>query len=213
VIRVLIVAASAVSRAGLRSMLADAGFETIGSAQDLASADEVLLESEPDVILVEGLHDNEENGRRGLALLGDITGQAAVVVLADQPEQAHIAQWFRSGVRAVLPREISTEQLQAALQAVAAGLIVAHPADVNSLVPTPTSSSTEIAPLAEPLTNREREVLQMLAAGLGNKEIAARLSISDHTAKFHVASILGKLAASTRTEAVAIGIRHGLILL
>jgi DNA-binding NarL/FixJ family response regulator len=67
--------------------------------------------------------------------------------------------------------------------------------------------------LREPLTTREREVLRLLAAGLGNKEIAAKLSISEHTAKFHVASILGKLGAASRTEAVALGMRHGLILL
>jgi len=67
--------------------------------------------------------------------------------------------------------------------------------------------------LLEPLTKREREVLQMLAGGLANKEIAARLAISDHTVKFHVASILGKLGVSTRTEAVSVGIRRGLVLL
>ena len=211
-IRVFIVAASTVSRAGLRSMLADAGFEAIGSTQDLASIDEALLEFEPDILLVDGMHDAGEAGRGWLAL-AEVTDQAAVVLLADQPDGAQVAQAFRNGVRAVLPREISTPQLQAALQAVAAGLIVVHPADVSTLVPRPTSSPTEISPLAEPLTKREREVLQMLATGLGNKEIAARLVISDHTAKFHVASILGKLGASTRTEAVAIGIRHGMILL
>ncbi len=211
-IRVFIVAQSSVSRAGLRSMLADAGFEAIGSTQDLASLDEALLESEPDILLVDGMHDAGEAGRGGLAL-AEVTDQAAVVLLADQLGQSQVAQALRNGVRAVLPREISTQQLQAALQAVAAGLIVVHPAEVNTLLPMPTSSATEIALFAEPLTKREREVLQMLATGLGNKEIAVRLAISDHTAKFHVASILGKLGASTRTEAVAIGIRHGLILL
>lgn len=211
-IRVFIVAPSAVSRAGLRSMLADAGFQAIGSAQDLVSLDDAQLESEPDILLVDGMQVAGETGRGGRAL-ADVTDQAAVVLLVDQPDQAQIAQAFGNGVRAVLPREISTQQLQAALQAVAAGLMVVHPAEASMLMQTPTSSATEIVPFTQPLTNREREVLQMLATGLGNKEIAARLVISDHTAKFHVASILGKLGASTRTEAVAIGIRHGLILL
>jgi DNA-binding CsgD family transcriptional regulator len=67
--------------------------------------------------------------------------------------------------------------------------------------------------LTEPLTPREREVLRLLASGLGNKEIAAKLKISEHTAKFHVASILGKLGAASRAEAVSIGMRNGLILL
>jgi DNA-binding CsgD family transcriptional regulator len=67
--------------------------------------------------------------------------------------------------------------------------------------------------LIEPLSAREREVLQMVAAGSGNKEIAAKLGISEHTVKFHVASILGKLGAESRTEAVALGIRRGLVML
>ena len=211
-IRVFIVAPSAVSRAGLRTMLVEAGFEAIGTAHDLAALEEALLETEPDVFLVDGMHDSLEAERGGFAI-ADVTDQAPVVLLADQPDQAQVAQAFRNGVRAVLPREISTPQLQAALQAVATGLIVMHPLEVGTLLPTPASSAAEIAPLAEPLTKREREVLQMLGSGLGNKEIAARLAISDHTAKFHVASILGKLGAATRAEAVAIGIRRGLLLL
>jgi DNA-binding NarL/FixJ family response regulator len=212
VIRVFIVAPSAVSRAGLRSMLAEAGFEAIGSVHDLAALEEALPDTEPDILLVDGMHDALEAERGGMAI-ADITAQAPVVLLADQPDQARVAQAFRNGVRAVLPREISTPQLQAALQAVVAGLIVMQPVEVGTLLPTPASSATEIAPLPEPLTKRESEVLQMLGSGLGNKEIAARLAISDHTAKFHVASILGKLGASTRAEAVAIGIRRGLLLL
>jgi DNA-binding NarL/FixJ family response regulator len=212
VIRVFIVAPSAVSRAGLRTMLADAGFEPIGTAHDLAALEGALLESEPDVFLLDGMYGAGDAGRGDLSI-ADVTDQAPVVLLADQPDQAQVAQAFRNGVRAVLPREISTPQLQAALQAVAAGLIVMHPVEVGTLLPTSASSAAEIAPLAEPLTKRESEVLQMLGSGLGNKEIAARLAISDHTAKFHVASILGKLGASTRAEAVAIGIRRGLLLL
>jgi two-component system, NarL family, response regulator YdfI len=116
-------------------------------------------------------------------------------------------------VRAVLPREVSPEQLRAALEAAAAGLVVVHPSEVSAVLPAPAALSSPVRELPEPLTPREREVLQMISAGLGNKEIAGRLSISEHTVKFHVASILGKLGASTRTEAVSIGIRHGLVLL
>jgi len=115
----------------------------------------------------------------------------------------------------VLPAGTPPDQLLVALQAAAAGLFVLHPSDVTAALPTSTAApaAQPLTELPEPLTRREREVLQMLAAGLGNKEIAARLNISDHTAKFHVASILGKLGAATRTEAVTLGIRHGLILL
>jgi DNA-binding NarL/FixJ family response regulator len=116
-------------------------------------------------------------------------------------------------VRAVLPREVTPEQLRAALEAAAAGLVVVHPAELETVLPAPVGLPAALDELPEPLTPREREVLQMLAAGLANKEIAARLKISDHTVKFHVASILGKLGASTRTEAVSTGIRRGLVLL
>ena len=67
--------------------------------------------------------------------------------------------------------------------------------------------------MAEDLTPREIEVLKLVAAGLANKEIAHRLEISDHTVKFHVASVMGKLGASSRTEAVTLGIRLGLIMI
>jgi DNA-binding NarL/FixJ family response regulator len=117
----------------------------------------------------------------------------------------------QAGVRGVLSTHADGEQLALAIEAAAGGLFVLHPNEVRAERSSPSRVVT-LEP-AESLTARERQVLQMLAAGLGNKEIAARLKISEHTAKFHVASILGKLSASSRTEAVAIGLRRGLILL
>ena len=112
-----------------------------------------------------------------------------------------------------MPNDISPGQLAAALQAAASGLVVLHPAHFDSAVPAASVAPRFLDELAEPLTPRESEVLQMLASGLGNKEIAAKLAISEHTVKFHVASILGKLGAASRTEAVSLGIRRGLVLL
>ena len=210
--RIFIVVSSSVSRAGLHSMLAGADFEIASNLPDMEALDEALLEATPDVIVIESTGGPTENGGQRLTL-GDVAHDFPVLLLVEHPDQAQLSQALRAGVRAVLPREISAEQLQTAVRAVVAGLIVAHPTEVGALLPTPVLSMSEVTPLTEPLTKREREVLQMLASGLANKEIAARLAISDHTAKFHVASILGKLGASTRTEAVAIGIRHGLVLL
>ena len=87
-----------------------------------------------------------------------------------------------------------------------------HPSHANEVLPAGSAAPRALDELAESLTRRELEVLQMLAAGLSNKEIAARLNISEHTVKFHVASILGKLGAASRTEAVSLGIRRGLVL-
>jgi DNA-binding NarL/FixJ family response regulator len=140
-----------------------------------------------------------------------------MVLLTEPATLAAASSTLRVGVRAVLPNDISPDQLVAALQAAASGLLVLHPAQVPAPIingfASATARSRGLEELAEPLTPREGEVLQMLASGLGNKEIAAKLTISEHTVKFHVASILGKLGAGSRTEAVSLGIRRGLVLL
>ena len=211
-IRVFIVAASPLIRGGLQSMLAESRFEIVGSAVDLDSISGQLVEVEPDVVLVEAAADAQEELLNSLED-AETAHEYAVVVLSEQPKTAWLSKALRAGVRAVLPRDATPEQLRAALEAAAAGLVVVHPSGLSEVLPAPTGLSAPLRELPEPLTPREREVLQMISAGLGNKEIAGRLSISDHTVKFHVASILGKLGASTRTEAVSIGIRHGLVLL
>jgi DNA-binding NarL/FixJ family response regulator len=125
-----------------------------------------------------------------------------------------VAETLRSGVKAVLGSTRTGPEIIAAVEAAAAGLVVLDPSGVENLLRTPMGVSTPGSEhFVEPLTAREIEVLQLLAAGLGNKEIASRLAISDHTAKFHVAAIMGKLGASSRTEAVTLGIRHALIMI
>ncbi len=211
-IRVFIVAASTLVRAGLQNVLADSRFDIAGSAANLESLSEQLADLETDVVLIETSADGHEELLDALAV-GDIMSDYATIVLADQVSPGWTAEALRSGIRAVLPSDVSPEQLRAALEATAAGLVVMHPREASAAFPAPAATAAPPSELPEPLTRRESEVLQMLAGGLANKEIAARLSISDHTVKFHVASILGKLGASTRTEAVSIGIRQGLVLL
>ncbi len=143
-----------------------------------------------------------------------------VILLVDNPAR-QISEPLPPSVRAVLPRNVTPAELVGAIEAVAAGLYVFHPSELDSLPilrPREPDLAPELAPQpAEPfvehLTPREVEVLQLLSEGLGNKEIASRLNISEHTAKFHVASIMGKLGAASRTEAVTLGIRHGLVLI
>ena len=131
----------------------------------------------------------------------DFSGLPAVVLL-DAPLSS---RQFRRGVHAILPRDAPAEQIVAALHAATAGLIAIPLEAALALIPA--ASTSEV----ENLTPREMETLEMLAEGLSNKQIAARLRISEHTAKFHVNSILGKLDAGTRTEAVMRGLRSGLI--
>jgi len=110
---------------------------------------------------------------------------------------------LRAGARAVLPRDAARTDLDAASAVVALGYTVV------------TGGFTDATPgdNSESLTARERDVLAMLARGLANKRIAERLGLSEHTVKFHVASILAKFGAATRTEAVTIGVRRGLVML
>ena len=130
-----------------------------------------------------------------------------IVLLTDSAFATSTSDLLRQGVRAVLPNDASPAQIIAAVFAAAAGLAVVPAEDAHAFVPDARDGVD-----AEPLTPRETQVLEMLAEGLSNKEIAGRLGISDHTAKFHVNSILSKLHAGTRTEAVMRGIRRGLIM-
>ncbi|HEY1960550.1 MAG TPA: response regulator transcription factor [Polyangiaceae bacterium] len=129
-------------------------------------------------------------------------------VVALVPSASVAAPAIAAGARALLPRETTGAALAAAVRAVRAGLVVVDPSFASSLIPT-----RERVPLAEELTAREQEVLQQLSQGISNKEIAAKMHISDHTVKFHVNAILSKLGVTSRTEAVVQAARRGLVIL
>ena len=130
------------------------------------------------------------------------------IVLLGEP--AWSSQALRLGVRAMLPPDAPSGEIVAAIHAAANGLAAIDPRDLETWMATAPAPA-----LAEtgPLTPRELEVLRLMAEGAANKNIAWQLHISEHTAKFHVASILSKLNAGTRAEAVALGVKRGLILL
>lgn len=209
--RSFIVAASPLVRAGLENILAAQRVEVVGAVSSLELLADHFVEGEADVVLMDASGDQFETVLGSFDQL-ELGSEVAVVLLADHPAPGWVAEAVRAGIRAILPTGASPEQLVAAMQAASVGLIVMHRGEIGSTFPG-ALASRPLAELPEPLTRREREVLQMLASGLGNKEIATRLTISEHTVKFHVASILGKLGAVSRTEAVALGIRHGLVLL
>ena len=207
--RLLIVAESPLARAGIESLLAGTDAVVLRSVASLDEADQALSEFGAEAILVAA------EGAKVGALLdeireADLSQDLPVVLVVEGETGLATARALHAGVRAVLPAETTSEQLQAAVAAALAGLTVV----ANESVPLSGQVvSLEADTLSEPLTPREREVLQQIAAGLANKQIADRLGISEHTVKFHVASILGKLGAASRAEAVSIGIRHGLVLL
>ncbi len=136
----------------------------------------------------------------------------SAVVLSDEPGMAN--QLARAGLRgwACLARDADADQLDLAVRSAEAGLVLLDlPLAATSLALPSLAAGT--AESIEPLTARELQVLQLVAQGLPNKGIARRLGISENTAKFHVASLCGKLGASSRTEAVTLAARRGLILL
>jgi two-component system, NarL family, response regulator YdfI len=212
VIRVFIVAASPLVRAGLENLLAARDVEVVGSTATMETIAGQLSDAAPDVVLMDSSGEPVEPMLESILASG-LAADMRVVLLGDGMTAATSTDALRGGIHAALPGDISPEQLIAALQAAANGLLVLHPSHASEGLPAGSAPQRALDELAESLTRRELEVLQMLAAGLSNKEIAARLSISEHTVKFHVASILGKLGAASRTEAVSLGIRRGLVLL
>jgi len=212
VIRVFIVAASPLARAGLENLLAGRDFEVVGTSGTVDALAGALADVAPDIVLIDSTGGSFEHMLEAV-IASELPSDVSVVILGDGVSAGAAADAQRAGVRAALPNDISPDQLAAALQAAATGLLVLHPAHATEILPAGSNTPRALDELAEPLTPRELEVLQMLAAGLSNKEIAARMNISEHTAKFHVASILGKLGAGSRTEAVSLGIRRGLVLL
>jgi len=217
VISVFIVAASPLARAGLENLLVARQIEVAGSVRALADLDGRLDDAPTDAIVIDSAGERFESFLDAIIASG-VPSDFIVVLLVEPASLGASSAALGAGIRAVLPNDVSPDQLVAALQAATSGLLVMHPAqvpltvNVNGFASAP-GRSQGLDELAEALTPRESEVLQMLASGLPNKEIAAKLAISEHTVKFHVASIMGKLGAASRTEAVALGIRRGLVLL
>jgi NarL family two-component system response regulator YdfI len=220
VTKVLVVASSAIAQAGLEMLLREdsrialiAAASSARAAPRNASAFQARIrETQAEVLLI------ETAGPEKLAALVDLMAQPdtpPIVLLADHLNRAELRRALHNGVRAVLPRDAASQEILAAIEAVSAGLTVLSSDDMDALLPATAESGNVDSDRStgEALSPRETEVLAMLAEGLGNKEIATRLNISDHTVKFHVSSIMGKLGAGSRGEAVARGIRDGLIIL
>jgi len=209
---VLVAAADSIVRVGLESIVRTSPeLVVVGSSSNLATLAALIEERSPDVVLMELGYDESISQ---MVAIGALSG-VAIVLLADDLQGDWTTEALRLGVRAVLSRSATAEEIVPTVVAAAAGLVVLHPKVFDSLLPVlPTNVRPfDSASPIQALTPREIEVLGMLAEGLGNKTIARRLGISEHTVKFHVSSILTKLNASSRTEAVTLGARQGLIML
>ena len=200
-LRVLVVCRDRLSRAGLAAVLDQrSGLTVVGQ---IAGDDNSLLPLDiyvPDVIVWDVSWETS-NAVNSLLLPEDAPPVLALAVTSDQAAQARAA-----GAQALLSRDASPEALAAAAVALSHGLQVTDPALAGvSAAATPEPGSASL------LTPKEQDVLKLLAEGLPNKGVVSRLEVSEHTVKFHVNSIMGKLNAQSRTEAVILATRLGLL--
>jgi DNA-binding NarL/FixJ family response regulator len=208
--RVVVIASYPSVRAGLRSLLSgEADIIVIADASGSTWDDERGDLPIPDVVLVDVDPGVGDLARR----LDERFPDAAQVLLFERPEDyRHLDQEGGAPVAALL-KDAGGAEIIAAVRAAAQGLVVLDPLIAAQLVARPGAYSRLSGDLDERLTDREMQVLQLLALGLPNKTIAIELGISEHTAKFHVGSIKAKLDAASRTEAVAQAARRGLLVL
>lgn len=190
-IRAGVVTSSELLRAGIASVV-----EVAGSAANLEEAAEL----EADVLVIDW---DQESAQELIEFAAE---SPPILVLADSAQPPWLAGALRAGIRGVLPRDAPAVEIAAAIEAAAAGLVVLHPDSVEAA-----ALRGAPAPRIEALSPRETDVLRLIAEGASNKEIAWRLKISEHTVKFHVNSIFSKMNAGSRTEAVMLGLRRGLI--
>ena len=199
-IRVAIVSPNSALRIGLREMLADLPeISVIGESVSL----ENINETETEVVVLASV---------SVASLLDGKKDYAILILTDDIES--VRTLLNSNVRTwgVLSADATEDELVAAVRAVGEGLWVGAPGLVEGLMRSHrVGESSSEESLIDPLTAREKEVLQLMAQGLANKQIALSLGISEHTVKFHLSSLYAKLGISSRTEAVKRGIELGLI--
>jgi DNA-binding NarL/FixJ family response regulator len=211
-LRILLVANSSARRAYLAETIAHALNGRAQIISDSRISIERFTASKAGLLLAD--LDNAVEAAALVRFLEEVPAVTGSVALADEPDGDWVRSALRAHLNAIIARDASREDIQLALQAAEAGLVLLHPSSVRGLIQESSlrlMSGSVADELAEELTARESEVLRLVSLGLGNKEIAARLMISEHTAKFHLSSILGKLHAGSRTEAVSIGIKRGLV--
>jgi len=210
-ITVLIVDDHTVVRHGIRALLeAEEGFTVVGESGSGGEA--VLLASDlaPDVVLMD-LVMPEMDGVTATRLVKARSPRSQVIVLTSYHDDEHIFPAIRAGALSYLLKGVGLDELTAAVRKAAHGEAVLHPHVAARLVQELHGASQEAALLYAELSEREREVLRLIADGLSNAEIAARLIIGERTVKSHVTNILGKLHVADRTQAAIYAWREGIV--
>jgi len=207
-IRIVIADDHPIVREGLISVLeTQPDFEVVGQANDGAEAVDVVAALQPDVVLLD-LEMPHLDGVQALRTMRAANANVQALVFTAFDTDERIISAVQAGARGYLLKGAPRDELFGAIRIVAHGGSTLQPVVAAKLMERMTGPSRS---QIEPLTEREREVLQCMAQGLQNKEIASKLVISERTVKFHVSAILAKLGAGNRTEAVRLAMQHGLV--
>lgn len=204
-IRLVLVDDHPVVRAGLRALFAGhPDFEVVGEAADAASAEQVVRRSSPDVVLMDLNLGSGPGGAEVAAILRALPDPPQVLILTTYDTEADILAAVDAGAAGYLLKDSPPAELYRAVLGTARGETVLAPAVAARLVRRATAS-------AQPVTVREVEILELLARGLANKEMARRLLVSEATVKSHLAHIYAKLGVDNRAAAVAVAIERRII--
>lgn len=207
-IRILVADDHPVVRDGLVMMLGtQPDFAVVGEADNGALALDKARTLQPDILLLD-LEMPGMDGLETLKHLRDNCPETKVLVFTAFDTDERIVGAVKAGVKGYLLKGVPREELFRAIRVINEGGSLLQPVIASKLIH---HMTTQDNPSAESLTEREEEVLRLMAQGKANKEIAAELVITERTVKFHVSSILGKLGADNRTEAVAIAAQRGLV--
>ncbi|HEX3246403.1 MAG TPA: response regulator transcription factor [Chloroflexota bacterium] len=205
-IRTLVVDDHPVVREGLVATLSDeADLEVVGSAASAEEALQLVESLQPDVVLLD-LELPGMNGGEAIAGIGASSPATRILVFTAYESDERVIQAIRAGARGYLLKGATVAEITDAIRAVAAGGTALAPAAAAHL-----ASAIRAPRGAGPLTAREREVLGLIAHGLAGKQIANALSITERTVKFHTASLIRKLGAENRAQAVALAAQRGLL--
>ncbi|MFW5941633.1 MAG: response regulator [bacterium] len=211
-IRVLIADDHAVVREGLRGLISsEPGMMLVGEAADGAQAVRQFRALQPDVVLLD-LVMPEKDGLEAIGEIKELDPQARILVLTSYAEDEQVFTAIKRGALGYLLKDSSPGELLKSIRDVYKGETSLHPLIARKLVQELRRPQEAEQPLAdEPLTPREMEVLQRLARGWTNSEIAEALVVSEHTVRTHVGNILGKLHLANRTQAALYAVREGLV--
>lgn len=206
-IRVLLVDDHAVVRSGLGAFLmAYEDLELVGEARNGDEAIRMCEDLNPDVVLMDLVMPGM-NGAEATSIIREQHPETQVIALTSYKEEELVQGVLKAGAIGYLLKNVTGDELADAIRAAKAGQPTLAPEATQALI----HATTKPPDLGFDLTQREREVLSLMIEGLNNPDIAERLVVSRSTVKFHVSSILSKLGASSRTEAVALALQHNLV--